>query len=54
MHIYYSLFSYPKLASTLREEEILLNRLYEKLKNKVSLKNVNSNKSCLFKDKQIN
>ena len=38
MHIYYSLFSHPKLPSTLREEEILLKSLNEKLKNKVSLK----------------
>ena len=35
-------------------DEYLLNSLYEKLKNKVSLKHVNSKESFSSKDKHIN
>ena len=38
----------------LGREKYLLNGLYETLKNKVSLKHVNSKESVSSKDKQIN
>ena len=51
--IVYFLTDTLNLQALWGKKKYLLNSLYEKLKNRVYLKNVNSNESYLFKDKQI-